>query len=166
MVAYAILNLCMRWGSRMSKYLIKLKPMDAFYFGDEISFEKNGANKEKNYLVRSRKFPQQTSILGMLRKEVLINTEHYKETWKDYIEHYKTNHYEIDRLIGKSGFQFDANDVQDFGEIQSISPVFLMKNDSCYIEIPKDFDLNAQEKGETNEYPHLKVEITDDNKGR
>ncbi|MCS4454093.1 hypothetical protein JTT00_01775 [Clostridium botulinum] len=57
----------------MSKYLVKLKPVDSFFFGGEKVFDfYDGKKPLKNNIVKSREFPQQTSILGMIRKEILV----------------------------------------------------------------------------------------------
>ncbi len=51
------------------RYLIKLTPVDQFFFGGNITFGENKATQ--NYLVRSEKYPQQTTLLGMLRYQLL-----------------------------------------------------------------------------------------------
>ena len=63
----------------MSRYIVELKPIGSFFFGGErtMRFDK----EEINNIVQSKKFPQQTSILGMLRKEVLVKLGIYKANW-------------------------------------------------------------------------------------
>ena len=60
----------------MSKtYLVTLKPIDKFFFGGDMTFAIPEGNKERkeanrsfsSYIIRSMPFPQQTSLLGMLR---------------------------------------------------------------------------------------------------
>lgn len=50
-----------------NNYFIKLKPLNSFYFGSTKSFEKD--NPE--YFLKSNFYPQQTAVLGMLRKKIL-----------------------------------------------------------------------------------------------
>ena len=52
----------------MTTKLIKLTPLGEFFFGGDVTFGK--ANK-RSYYVQSRRFPQQTTLLGMLRYELL-----------------------------------------------------------------------------------------------
>jgi CRISPR-associated protein Cmr3 len=52
----------------MAKYLIKLYPIDRYFFGSDVTF---GADNS-NYFVRSVYFPQQTTLLGMLRYYLLL----------------------------------------------------------------------------------------------
>ena len=56
----------------MSKtiYHIKLRPLDKFFFGGEQNFD---GGKERNYLVHSAYFPQQTALLGLVRHMLLLN---------------------------------------------------------------------------------------------
>ena len=56
------------------KYKIDLKPIGTFFFGSDKKF---GEGDEVNYFAQSSLFPQQTSILGMLRKEILVQYEEY-----------------------------------------------------------------------------------------
>lgn len=120
----------------MSKYLVKLKPIETFFFGGErvLNFYKD---ELKNNIVKSREFPQQTSILGMIRKEILVLNGLIKEKW-DYSSKEKE---QIENLIGKKSFNIrDKN--QDFGIIKKISPVFIIEEkenrDRVLIKIPKD----------------------------
>lgn len=106
------------------KYLVKLTPHEKFYFGGEQTFgEKSGKDDttETNYLVKSNYFPQQTSILGLIRHQLLIQSDEnvFKENKiQDSIE--------ASKLIGESGFSDSAK--FPLGKIHSISPVFLSKN--------------------------------------
>ena len=56
----------------MNKYLIKLKPLDTFFFGQENKYRKKLKDKEivteADYFQKSAYFPQQTTLLGMLAK--------------------------------------------------------------------------------------------------
>lgn len=115
----------------MSKiFEIKLTPFSTFFFGGEKSL----ANPdEQSYLVHSLRFPQQTTLLGMLRFELLRQN---KLLENPYIGR-KLNP-DAAELIGKASF-----DSGDYGVIKDISPVFLSystsgKRDTHYFIEPLD----------------------------
>lgn len=61
------------------KYTITLTPVDKFFFGGDMTFQV-GNNEEdefntqySSYIIQSSRFPQQTSLLGMLRFLILRN---------------------------------------------------------------------------------------------
>lgn len=112
----------------MSNVFIRLTPLDYFFFGGRRTFGSDNAN----YFVRSRLFPQQTSVIGLLRHQMLRKGQE----------------------IGES---FDAGNSsgQTFGPLQSISAVFLCKEeggkpgpDNMYWVYPLDAQLDEQ--GENN----------------
>ena len=63
----------------MSNYLITLTPTGRFFFGGDMTFkvgrkDKNEFNEQfSSYIIKSAMFPQQTSLLGMLRFLILSN---------------------------------------------------------------------------------------------
>lgn len=142
----------------MPKYLIKLKPLDSFFFGSERTFGYDNKLNE-NYIVKSNKYPQQTALLGMLRKEVLINKQLLKEFW-NYTENDKK---EINKLIGAESFNIESEQEQSFGVINRISPIFICKGDEKFIELPKDCsnpEKNPPDKYEAYEkYGEVKTSI-------
>lgn len=78
--------------------------------------------EEINNIVQSKKFPQQTSILGMLRKEVLVKLGIYKANWS----YNKDEKDKINKLIGKESFKnIKEYEKQEFGVIKNISPIFI-----------------------------------------
>ncbi|MBA4509568.1 CRISPR-associated protein Cmr3 [Clostridium sporogenes] len=126
----------------MSRYLVKLKPVDSFFFGGEKVFDfYDGKKPLKNNIVKSREFPQQTSILGMIRKEILVLNSCIKEKWDYSKEQQKENN----KLIGGRSFNI-TDENQDFGIINSVSPVFIIQetkgSDKFLIKIPKDHNVN------------------------
>ncbi|OQY00888.1 MAG: hypothetical protein B6I26_06340 [Desulfobacteraceae bacterium 4572_130] len=134
----------------MNNYFIKLTPLSPFFFAGEKNF--GGAKgEETNYFAKSNLFPQQTTILGMLRKELLIQKGIYREYW-NYSEDDKNK---IKKLIGKGGFKVN-NHNNNFGRIESISPVFinrtLNKTNQYFISTPKDNKLKfkKEKSGRTN----------------
>ncbi len=108
----------------MSKYLISLSPIGKFFFGGEMTFSANGIDKKyTSYIITSNKFPQQTSLLGMLRLLILRNETSVFDNNKQHILKGKENDAEI--LIGKKSFCTTENN--EYGVIQSIGPCFLQR---------------------------------------
>ncbi|KGL48552.1 type III-B CRISPR module-associated protein Cmr3 [Porphyromonas gulae] len=103
-------------------YLIKLTPLDKFFFGQKKTFGDDNAN----YFVYSSLFPQQTTLLGLLRYQLLqIAGEDVFKDNKIQDEH------KAAELIGEQSFSPFVKDKLQFGIIQSLSPVFIIdkKND-------------------------------------
>ena len=141
----------------MSNYLIKLVPVGKFFFGGEMTFSVGAKERPKNwdkltkeekekvekeikdntryssYIIKSEKFPQQTSLLGMLRFLLLRNSQDLFDVDNNKIKEGKKIKEEVKNLIGERGFA--ANDKDEygnpknnsFGVIKSLSPGFLMK---------------------------------------
>lgn len=132
----------------MSRYLVTLKPVEAFFFGGERTFEfydENHKEKLQNNIIKSSMFPQQTSILGMLRKEILNIKKLIKEDWN-----YKDSDKErIKKYIGSESFNIEKEE-QDFGIIKKISPVFLAKIDNekynFIMRVPKDHNKSSDKE--------------------
>lgn len=124
----------------MSKYLIRLKPIENFFFGNEINLGFH--NKIKNYIVKSNCFPQQTSILGMLRKEVLVKSGTIEENYCYSPEQKKLNK----RLIGGKSFNINSTDEQDFGIIKNLSSLFICNGKEYFMKIPKDHKKEDEEE--------------------
>lgn len=103
-------------------YFIKLKPLNTFYFGSVKGFDE----KNTEYFLKSGMYPQQTAVLGMLRKKILedngclvpekLRTQEHRKKEKEYIGEVKTN---IE----------DSN----FGKIHSLSSIQIYKKDTPYI---------------------------------
>ncbi|MBD3374425.1 hypothetical protein GF406_05250 [candidate division KSB1 bacterium] len=121
----------------MSHYFISLTPQAPFFFGSEKTF---GDGQNQNYFAKSNPFPQQTTILGMLRKELLIQGNLYKEKWSDYS---KEDYSNMNALIGEA---FKLNRTNNFGKINTISPVFISNGNACYIQTPFDDGLTIEFK--------------------
>ncbi|MDO4691974.1 MAG: type III-B CRISPR module-associated Cmr3 family protein [Porphyromonadaceae bacterium] len=102
----------------MPTYLVKLTPLEKFFFGQKHKFNEDDS---VNYYLRSARFPQQTALLGLLRYQYLqhAGSEIYscnrvnEGKWR-----------EADALVGPFSFNPEADN--EFGQIQSLSPVFLM----------------------------------------
>ena len=120
------------------KYLVRLKPLKPYFFGSENSFSKDDIRDESRYFAKSLLFPQQTTIIGMLRKELLRATNclsiHKKGEWVDKEQYHKAVEY-----TGK-GDVFAGN----LGIINSISEVFLLNEDEFIFKAENDRELNPK----------------------
>ena len=95
-------------------YQIILRPLENYFFGGENYF-----NEEDRvfYFQKSREFPQQTSLLGLVRHQLLLQNNLL-------VSGKITDVKEAEELIGPKSF--DANIDQTFGKIASLSPVFIV----------------------------------------
>lgn len=111
----------------MSKqYLVELKPIDKFFFGGDMTFSIDGDNDEfSSYIVKSNYFPQQTSLLGMMRFLLLSKSAYFEN---NRIKSGSEN--EVCELIGEKSFRLneDENKNYPFGKIYGISRCFILKN--------------------------------------
>ncbi len=126
-------------------YLITLTPTGKFFFGGDMAFKVNGKDTEfTSYIIRSNKFPQQTSLLGMLRFLVLRNDKvAFNLREQKIIDIAKAN-----EIIGKSSFlNWDLEEKRAYGYIESIGPCFLqVRKQSQWTDMqvaPKDALLNV-----------------------
>lgn len=113
----------------MSKYQITLTPVDKFFFGGDMTFQV-GNNEEdefnsqfKSYIIKSSMFPQQTSLLGMLRFLILRNAG--KEVFNDgkIVDKAKAR-----ELIGGRSFMVDS--VNDFKTIKGLNHIRIRKTEN------------------------------------
>ena len=112
----------------MKTYLVKLTPLEPYFFGNEKTFlfrgEKNQGQRGNSYYIRSERTPLQSTLMGMMRYLLMPYRDH---------RHYEENA----AVIGKESFRIDACD-QSFGVIRQLHPLFLMKGDQRYIVTPFD----------------------------
>lgn len=94
--------------------LITLTPSDSFFFGGEQTF---GKGENRNFYAASRHFPQQTSIVGLIRHALF--------------EADKKQHFGNSFVVGKGN---------NFGWLKSISPVFIHHKDKIGIPIRLPID--------------------------
>jgi len=128
------------------RYLVRLKPMEPFFFGGEYTFGGDDSRKETlRYSASSTYFPQQTALLGMIRKTLLVQnknlTMHLRGEWVDSTGKQNgggKNYHDAIKLAGKDAFLYEK--ATDLGSIQEISPVFITKGDENYIVNAKDSD--------------------------
>lgn len=126
----------------MSKKLITLTPLGAYYFGGEHSFPvgEKDENPLASYIIESNLFPQQTSLLGMLRFVVLNNAGESV---------FKNNRIQDSKLattfIGATSFNAKNGTTADFGKIINLDFCFLQQQDggsiSNILPVPLDYQL-------------------------
>ena len=107
----------------MSKFKITLTPVDKFFFGGDMTFQVSNDkvfNEQfSSYIIQSMLFPQQTSLLGMLRFLILRNVG--EQVFKN---NKIVNQTKASELIGDKGFCVKAgHKVNSFGKIIRISRV-------------------------------------------
>lgn len=137
-------------------YKMTLKPLEPFFFGGEYTFGadesriKKIKNKEKQdkaravsrYSATSTQFPQQTALLGMLRKTLLIQngnlTMHKKGEWVDSRGRGKQddNYDKAKALVGTEAFSYERG--IDLSIIESISPLFVDDEGEYFVANAKD----------------------------
>ncbi|MBR4344488.1 MAG: hypothetical protein IKP88_17605 [Lachnospiraceae bacterium] len=129
----------------MIRYLVKLTPIGVYTFGTDQNYPFPGENYGKpSYIAETNLWPEQTTILGMLRYEILRN----KSMIKDKNDYTCDELKKIEAIIGSDGFDFSSS-ANTLGLIEGISPVFLMKEDggTDHILIKTPFNhINIEEK--------------------
>ena len=108
----------------MSRYQIALTPVDKFFFGGDMTFKAEGRgelNEDfQSYVIQSGRFPQQTSLLGMLRFLILRNDPACFRNGRI------TDKAKATVLIGPGSFAVNSSEAapgkpKDFGVIRSLS---------------------------------------------
>jgi CRISPR-associated protein Cmr3 len=127
----------------MSKIvLIELTPLDTFFFGGETTF---GQDEGANYFAKSNKFPQQTTLLGALRHELLRQNDALP-----------LPNDKAEKLIGSQSF--DGTTDAAFGVIEKVSPVFMRQGDKNYFVRSREFV--SVKKGGTDDFDTVSLELT------
>ncbi len=115
------------------RYLVTLTPLEPFLFGGDNTFGKIGDKDHGTYLVKSRQFPQQSAILGMLKKEIMTQsgtlTRKIRGEWVDKQKWHKAN-----ELVGSEKFSMSDTTIQNFGAIESIGALFLKQGEMSFIK--------------------------------
>jgi len=129
----------------MPKFLIKLTPLEPYFFGGEHIFEIGGNNKQ--YFIRSLDTPSQTTLFGALRYIGINNPSknfHLKEEDK--------------KNIGDFGFKIDDKSINDFGKIECISPLYITdQEDNFLIRTPFDHKIKGEEQESDGERKPNKI---------
>lgn len=129
----------------MSRYIITLKPIDKFFFGGDMTFSvgnnlNDNYNREySSYLIESAYFPQQTSLLGMMRFLILRNNEECFDGVKI------TDTIKAAGLIGEGGF----GEGRSYGKIKSLGHCFIKdcadNKDYHFAPYDSDYAVSAAE---------------------
>ena len=120
----------------MSKYQITLTPVDKFFFGGDMTFQVgNDENDEfntqyKSYIIQSSMFPQQTSLLGMLRFLILRNAG--EDVFKDGKI---VNKLKAKDLIGDRSFMVNSdNDFKTIKKLRHVRIRRIVNGSVSYLE--------------------------------
>lgn len=143
----------------MSKtYLITLTPTGKFFFGGDMKFIVNNKETQNtSYIIQSNKFPQQTSLLGMLRFLILRNNpEMFNAKEQKILDSAKKriNDKEdspVEELIGKTSFYKGKTD--GYGKIKKLYPCFILKDGNPIQYLDRDYKYKVMfndSKGYTN----------------
>lgn len=139
--------------------------MGRFFFGGDVTFSVGDIEKDKekmqkvkneetkdeetkkritynesfaSYIIRSSKFPQQTSLLGMLRFLILSHHEDVFDKKRQMI----IDSDKAAELIGKHGFMVNSHHNENkFKNISSLGTCFLRKAETAYWPAPLDYNL-------------------------
>lgn len=100
-------------------FKITLTPMEQFFFGGETVFGGDGgqSDRRRSYLVKSNLLPQQTSLLGLLREQILKQNDLLLDSKSD-----AEKIQQAIKAVGATGFAIDAVP-SSYGLIHKISPV-------------------------------------------
>jgi len=117
-------------------YKVSLLPLAPYFFGQELGAE---LGNKHSYYQFSSIFPQQSTLLGLIRHQILLQHGIATPPMVDAKE-IPTN------LVSNVGFKPEYNK-KNYGKIKKISPVFLQNNNEGHY-FPS-----------TNEYVNIKGEI-------
>ena len=131
----------------MTDYLVTFRPLGDYSFGSDRRFSFVGKNNYSEdeyapYFIRTNRAPEQSTVFGMIRYLILVSNGielkqdfHYDEDTRDIMK----------ALIGEKSFSLNGG-VRDFGKLEKISPIFLLKN-SEEIVIPNPFNNKQGKEG-------------------
>ena len=131
----------------MTDYLVTFRPLGDYSFGSDRRFSFVGKNNYSEdeyapYFIRTNRVPEQSTVFGMIRYLILVsNGIQLNQDFK----YDKSTRNKIEDLIGKKSFSLNGG-VRDFGKLEKISPIFLLKN-SEKIVIPNPFNNKQGKEG-------------------
>ena len=113
----------------MSRYKFNLKPLTPYSFGGNKTFgDPSNGTDITNYHSVSLTMPQQTTVIGFLRFEVLRALDLLGSNKKDAA---------WDEAIGTNSFRLNKNN--SFGYIKQISPVCLSNGNDYFLPAPFEY---------------------------
>lgn len=97
------------------RYMVRLKPIDCYYFGGETTL---GEGKAQNYYVKSNRLPQVSALVGIIRYEILRQNGllSYDPEQGGMLK-------QVEQLVGPQGFSM-GDGSNAFGIIRKLSPLF------------------------------------------
>ncbi|MGB4847022.1 MAG: type III-B CRISPR module-associated Cmr3 family protein [Saprospiraceae bacterium] len=110
----------------MAEFLITLQPIEHFFFGNE---KLSVLGNQTVYYSESEYFPQQSSLLGLLRYILLLKFGKLG---------FGAGDESVINLIGERSFNATDPQIGDFKKIKSLSPVFIRKGSEYFFPVPKD----------------------------
>lgn len=114
-------------------YLIKLKPIGSYFFGQE---NYSDTDRRAFYLQHSAILPQQTTILGMLRHQLLLQNGYLERKNNQGSSQYQIKERgKASVFIGTHSFEMEGN--HSYGVVKKLSPLFLIKDDKQFFAYPK-----------------------------
>ena len=98
------------------RYMVRLKPIDCYYFGGETTL---GEGKAQNYYVKSNRLPQVSALVGIIRYEILRQNGllSYDPEQGGMLK-------QVEQLIGPQGFSM-GDGSNAFGIMRKLSPLFV-----------------------------------------
>ncbi len=125
---------------KTKKLLLKFRPLEPYFFGDENSIHFNNSNR---YFVSSLPEPSAMTVLGTLRYAVLEQNGLLHADGRYSPEEQQINA----RYIGENSFRLEQTD--PYGMVCSLSPLFLVGPcNELYIKLP----LNHRFAGTSDRY--------------
>jgi len=123
----------------MAHYLVTIKPIEHFFFGVE---KVGNLGNRKPYYLETTEFPQQTSILGLLRYVLLLKEGKLGENI--------STDPDVVGLIGEQSFTAFPPEPKElkYGKIKTLSPVFIYNksNETAYFTRPLDWQYRFVKK--------------------
>lgn len=110
---------------KITPYLITFKPINRFFFGSSYSLG-------EGFFAESLKFPQPTTVLGCIRNTILAQNKLMNITAIPKEDFLRTD--KVRKLTGTSLVKGLDDTDDNFGVIERISPVFLVKQSKGKIE--------------------------------
>lgn len=133
----------------MIRYRITFTPMEPYFLGNEKTFkypgQKNDGKYGNLYFIRSEQTPSQSTVLGALRYMLLpvIKTDFS----------YSAEELALNAAAaGPDGFDISSPEVQDFGAVRRLSPVYITCGSRIIIPAPLDHNVNAPEDDGRQKY--------------
>ncbi len=134
------------------KILIKITPLEPYFFGDENTIRFDDTNK---YYVSSMNTPSAATIMGMLRYTLLKQADYLKENGYSNDEIKRNNN-----LIGSQSF---SPEIKDYGAIKAVSPLFIMERDNIddiYIKLPLNHKYSMDLNGKYTPLQYTPIELS------